>query len=61
MKVSDYVTARIARCACVGGGNTEVQGQLIGFIPDNNGGWWQVNTPTGVHYVRTENISSTPA
>ena len=61
MNVGDNVTARIARCQCVGGGFTEVQGPIIGFIADNMGGWWQISTSSGVHYVRTDNILSPPA
>lgn len=58
MKVGDQVTAVIARCQCVGGGTTQVQGQVIGFVADNQGGWWQVSTSSGVHYVREANIVS---
>lgn len=57
-KVGDTVIAKIARCQCVGGGFTEVHGLLIGFIPDNQGGWWQVSTNTGVQYVREQNLVS---
>lgn len=56
MKVGDFVTAKIARCQCVGGGMTEVQGQLIGFVSDAHGGWWQINSASGVHYVREVDI-----
>ena len=56
MKVGDQVTATIQRCQCVGGGTTQIQGQIIGFVADNIGGWWQVSTPQGVHYVREKDI-----
>jgi hypothetical protein len=56
MTVGDQVIAKISRCQCVGGGFTQVQGQLIGFVLDNHGGWWQVSTSSGVHYVRELDI-----
>ena len=56
MKVGDQVYAKIARCQCVGGGFTEVQGQVIGFVADAQGGWWQLSTTSGVHYVREKDI-----
>jgi hypothetical protein len=56
MKVGDQVIARIARCQCVGGGTTEIEGQIIGFVADNVGGWWQISTSSGVHYVREKDI-----
>lgn len=57
-KVGDNIIAKIARCQCVGGGFTEIHGQIIGFVPDNQGGWWQVSTTQGVHYVREKDIVS---
>lgn len=60
-KVADKVIAKIARCACVGGGYTEIDGQIIGIIADQHGDWYQVSTSSGVHYVRYENILSTSA
>ena len=57
-KVNDTVLARIARCACVGGGHSEIHGLIIGFIPDQFNGWYQVSTSNGVHYVRPEDILS---
>lgn len=55
-KVGDNVTGVIQRCQCVGGGTTQIQGQLIGFVADAHGGWWQLSTSSGVHYVREKDL-----
>jgi len=57
-KVLDQVLFVVNRCACNGGGDSEMHGQIIGYIPDQHGGWYQVSTSSGVYYSREEKILS---
>lgn len=53
------VVAKIQRCACTGGGFTEVEGPIIGIINNTTGPWYQINTPNGVVVVSHNNILRT--
>lgn len=63
--IGTTVIFRMKRCACVGGGITEMDGTIIGITPaDAYGGWFQVSSSQGVHYIRDHDVVrvlSTPA
>lgn len=54
--IRDNVLFVIHRCPCVGGGTTELIGPIVGIIEDKHGPWYQINTPSGIQYVRGSDI-----
>lgn len=55
-KIGDNVLFIIHRCPCIGGGITELVGPIVGILEDPHGPWYQINTLSGIQYVRGSDI-----
>lgn len=53
-ELNQMVAAKVQRCACVGGGFTEVQGRIVNIL--HGGQWYQIDQPNGIVTVKLENI-----
>lgn len=54
--VNQLVVAKIKRCACVGGGEAEIIGTIIGFHNAPNGRWAQIAYEGGITTTREQDI-----
>jgi len=54
--VGQQVIAKIQRCACVGGGQAEIIGHIVGFYNTPNGRWAQVAYEGGISTLKETDI-----
>ena len=55
-QVNQQVIAKIQRCACTGGGHSEVIGVIIGFVDAPNGRWAQIAYDGGIATTKETDI-----
>lgn len=55
-QINQQLLFRSEKCACTGGGFTELMGTLVGIVQAPNGPWYQINTQEGVKTVQQDKI-----
>jgi len=56
-EVNQRVRFLSAKCNCVGGGFSHLEGNIVGILPPKpNGIWYQIDQPNGIVIVQEKHI-----